>query len=273
MFKLNNRYQEEAADGAEEGGAPDTGSLLDGAKPAEGEGEAPAEGTWFMSEGVAGEGERPEWYNADKYKSVSDQAAAYPELAKKMGAYTGAPEEYDLALPEGVNEHLTIDMEREGTKEFVEFAQEQGISQDFMAKALEFHSEAMMEALSDYLPDREAEMSVLGKDALTRVTNVSDWGQANLSEEQFDMLRSVTSTADGVQLVEALIGKTRENPTPDKIDPVVGGKTPEDLKALRYAKDEGGHLKIQTDPDYKKMVEEEYKKVYGTAPRETVVTL
>ena len=270
MFKLNNRYQEEAADGAEEGGAPDTGSLLDNAAPAPKEGDADA---WYMSEGVAGEGERPEWYNADKYKSVSDQAAAYPELAKKMGAYTGAPEEYDFALPEGVSEHLTINLEREGTKAFVDFAKEQGVSQDFMSKALEFHSEAMMEALNDYMPDREAEMSVLGKDALTRVTNVSDWGQANLSEDQFDMLRSVTSTADGVQLVEALINKTRQNPTPGEIDPAANSKNADELKALRYATDDNGNLKIQLDPEYKKMVDAEYEKFYGKEPRNTVVTL
>jgi len=50
--------------------------------------------TFSWSEGVNGEGEAPEYFKADKYKSVADQAKAYTELEKRFGGFTGAPEAY-----------------------------------------------------------------------------------------------------------------------------------------------------------------------------------
>ena len=58
-------------------------SLVDAAEPTLGEGE------FFLSEGIKGVGDLPEWYKADKYKSVAEQAKAYTELEKKFGGFTG----------------------------------------------------------------------------------------------------------------------------------------------------------------------------------------
>jgi len=58
-------------------------SLVDAAEPQLGEGE------YFLTDGIKGAGDRPEWYLSEKYKSVSDQAAAYNELSKKFGAFKG----------------------------------------------------------------------------------------------------------------------------------------------------------------------------------------
>ena len=49
-------------------------SLVDAAEPTLSEGE------FFLSEGIKGVGDQPEWYKADKYKSVAEQAKAYTEL-------------------------------------------------------------------------------------------------------------------------------------------------------------------------------------------------
>ena len=67
-------------------------SLVDAAEPTLGEGE------FFLSEGIKGVGDLPEWYKADKYKSIAEQAKAYTELEKKFGGFTGAPKDgYSLA--------------------------------------------------------------------------------------------------------------------------------------------------------------------------------
>jgi len=49
-------------------------SLVDAAEPTLSEGE------YFLTEGIKGTGDTPEWYKAEKYKSVADQAKAYTEL-------------------------------------------------------------------------------------------------------------------------------------------------------------------------------------------------
>ena len=43
----------------------------------------PPAASWYLSEGVGGEGEAPVWFKGDKYKTIADQAQAYPELEKR----------------------------------------------------------------------------------------------------------------------------------------------------------------------------------------------
>lgn len=52
-----------------------------------------SEGEYFLSDGIKGTGDVPEWYIADKYKSVSEQAKAYTELEKKFGGFKGSPKD------------------------------------------------------------------------------------------------------------------------------------------------------------------------------------
>ena len=75
---------------SEEQAAPEettSETLLDASTPELGEGE------YFLSDGIKGTGETPEWYKGDKYKSVAEQAKAYTELEKKFGGFTGAPKD------------------------------------------------------------------------------------------------------------------------------------------------------------------------------------
>ena len=64
---------------------------------------APDAAKWYLAEGVAGNGEPPEWFRADKYKTLDEQAKAYVELEKRFGAFTGAPKDgvYKINMPEG----------------------------------------------------------------------------------------------------------------------------------------------------------------------------
>jgi len=72
-------------------------SLLDESSPTLSEGE------YFLTEGIKGSGETPEWFKADKYKSIADQAKAYTELEKRFGGFKGAPKE-GYSIPEGVED-------------------------------------------------------------------------------------------------------------------------------------------------------------------------
>jgi hypothetical protein len=53
-------------------------TLLDQANPSLEAGE------YFLSDGIKGTGETPEWLNTEKYKSVAEQAKGYAELSKKV---------------------------------------------------------------------------------------------------------------------------------------------------------------------------------------------
>ena len=60
-------------------------SLVDAAEPTLSEGE------FFLSEGIKGVGDQPEWYKADKYKTIAEQAQAETEIWKKRGAINDGP--------------------------------------------------------------------------------------------------------------------------------------------------------------------------------------
>lgn len=167
----------------------------------------PAEGDgWFYADGVAGDGDRPEWFQS-KYGSVEEQAKAYPELAKKFGGFTGAPEgDYELSVPEGVEGDFDLDDPR--LVWFNEIAKEANMSQDTFTQML--HGWVQHE-IGVGQTSQEEEIKALGADAQSRLKDLGDWGQANLSEEEFGGFREIASTAQGVKTLEAMIAKTKQN--------------------------------------------------------------
>jgi hypothetical protein len=91
-------------------------TLLDASTPELNEGE------YFLSDGIKGTGDTPEWYKGDKYKSVAEQAKAYTELEKKFGGFTGAPKD-GYSGPEGIESDDAL------LQELTEFAEKTGMSQ------------------------------------------------------------------------------------------------------------------------------------------------
>jgi len=212
---------------------------------------AAADNTNNPDEETPTEGERPEWLK-DKYSSVDDQAKAYAELEKKFGGFTGAPEEYELSLPEGIEGEF--DMEDARMQWFQKTAKESNMSQDTFTQMLHGWVEQEAEATSF---DREGEMKALGNNAQGRLRDLADWGNANLDPEQYEGFKILASSAMGVEVLEALVGKTREGAIPRSTDTVQSGETPETLQRLIASPE------YQTSPEFRKDVERKFKEYYG----------
>ncbi len=96
-------------DGGSDGGDGDGDGDGDGSGDGNGDGSGDGNtGEWFFAEGVKGEGTVPPYLKVDKFKTVAEQAAAFPELEAKLGPAAemlGAPEgDYELPkMPEGVD--------------------------------------------------------------------------------------------------------------------------------------------------------------------------
>jgi hypothetical protein len=255
-------------------GAGDGDSLLAGAGNNRGSGDAgdgdPGDGgegskDWFLAEGVKGEGDKPDWFLADKYKSVEEQAKAYPELAKKLGGFTGAPEQYELTMPEGIEGEVRTEDPLLTT--FVDVAKELNMSQDAFNKVLHTYIAQEAEAINT---DIAGEMEKLGPNAKARVDAVADWAKANLDEEQFSAVYNMATSAANIQALEAIIGINREGRLGND-----GGGNPgmskEELKAMRFATNEHGQRLMEVDPEYRRKVEKAYRDAYGDAPRKEIV--
>ena len=208
---------------------------------------------WMMSEDVKGEGEAPEWFKSNKYKTVADQAKAYSGLESKLGAFTGAPEDgYNVELPEGIE--AQIDAEDPMLVSFNEWATEAGLSQERHTELMGIYMNGMLEAQ----PSIDDEIKRMGKDAPQRINDFTSWAKANFDEGEYATLESLATTAEGFSILEKMRGMSRETDVsaPDNVR-AVDNTTQEALYEM--VKDP----RYETSPVFRKEVEKKFEDFYG----------
>ena len=230
-------------------------SLVDAAQPELSQGE------YFLTDGIKGTGEAPEWYKSDRYKSVSDQAAAYTELEKKFGAFKGAPKD-GYSMPEG------IEKEDELMQELMGFAAETNMSQDYFDKAWELlatQSSAAEEVSA------EVEIAKLGDNATDRIKTVEQYMKNNLDSEVYEEVRYAVNSAATVRLVEELIKGTAPAKLPIDGHVVPGGVTWPDIEKEMFRKDENGNMLRSVDSDHNDKIKAMMHEWGGDRPHVQVI--
>jgi hypothetical protein len=230
-------------------------SLVDAAEPTLGEGE------FFLSDGIKGVGDQPEWYKADKYKSVSEQAKAYTELEKKFGGFTGAPKD-GYSVVEGVESDDAL------WQELVSFGEKTNMSQSAMNDAWELLS-AQDQAAEEV--SMEVELQKLGDNGVERVKVVEQYMKNNLDGDTYERLRYAVNSAEAVELIEALVKSTApaKLPIDGYIEP--GGITWTDIEAEMFKKHESGQMLRAVDPNHEAKVQRMMKEFGGDKPNVRVV--
>jgi len=230
-------------------------SLVDAAEPTLSEGE------FFLSEGIKGVGDQPEWYKADKYKSVAEQAKAYTELEKKFGGFTGAPKD-------GYQPYEGVESDDALWGELVEFGTKQNMSQAAMNEAWELLT-AQEQAIEEV--SIETEMAKLGDNAVERIKVVEQYMKNNLDGDTYEELRYAVNSAESVQLIEALIKSTAPAKLP--IDGYIqpGGITWQDIEAEMFKKDDSGQMLRSVDPNHEAKIQRMMKEFGGDKPYERIV--
>ena len=225
-------------------------SLVDAAEPTLGEGE------YFLSDNVKGVGDMPEWYKADKYKSVAEHAKAYTELETKFGGFTGAPKD-GYSIVEGVEQ------DDELWQELVSFGEKTNMSQSALNDAWQILS-AQEQAVEEV--SVEMEMQKLGDNAVERIKVVEQYMKNNLDADTYEELRYAVNSAESVQLIEALIKSTAPAKLP--IDGYVepGGLEWADIEAEMFKKDENGNLLRSVDMNHERKIQRMMKEFGGDKP-------
>lgn len=238
------------------------------------------ESTWSWADEVPGSGDAPDWFVADKYKSVAEQAKAYPELAKRFGSFTGAPEEYavpaaeeiakSVDLPEGLD--LNLDPEDPLLKSFSEQAKEMGINQEGYNKLVSLYVKQQADDYAATITNVAEQKKQLGENADQRLGQINQWAKANMDEGLYSKLASSLTTADAVEAVEYLISKARNSALPNAAAmthaPAVSKADYEEAMA---EKDASGQLRYMTDPIYRAKVQRMGEQVFGTAPKKQII--
>ena len=229
---------------------------------------APVPGQWFYADGTPGKGAAPEWFKADKYVSVEEQAKAYGELEKRMGAFVGAPKDgkYEpWKAPEG------LDIELQGDHpllaDFDKWAATKQLNQGGRNELLTML--AQYEAAQ--LPDMAAIKGRLGPNADTRITAVNQWVKANLDAPAQAQLRVAGSgnNADAVfAVIEALIGKSNQVvlPKPGADIPPPAPPTQSVYHTEMNKRGPDGKALYFTDPLHRARVDEMAREMFKVQP-------
>jgi hypothetical protein len=231
---------------------------------------ADAEATaWFYADGTPGKGAAPAWYLADKYKTVEEQAKAYPELQKRLGAFKGAPKDgkYEFTVPEGLP--IEIDGSHPLVADFQKWAAENQLSAEGYQQVMGMF--AAYEA--SQVPDLGQIKADIGENADARIQAVEQWARANLSNDEFNLMRESTGTAEAAKVfkvLEAIAAKTRQVALPGPGEDVMAAN-PQGQAGLRHlmeAKDKNGQLRYFTDEAYRKEVDDKTNAHFkATAPK------
>tara|TARA_R110000751_G_scaffold152946_3_gene258106 strand:- start:4961 stop:5719 length:759 start_codon:yes stop_codon:yes gene_type:complete len=211
--------------------------------------------------------EHPEWFKADKYKTIDDQAAAYPELEKQFGSFTGAPESYEATLSDAMTEAgVSIDSDDPLMAKAVEYAKASNMSQEGFNGMVQLYAENMVSeqiAMDEY---KSTQLDSLGNNATQRVDGINKWVDANMDAESAEGLRGVITTAEGVKAIEQLISKTKNAPVAASDTVPVTSVTQTELDAMYFAKDDNGNRKINSDASFKAEYESKKNALHGNEP-------
>lgn len=174
--------------------------------------------SWFIDEGVPGQGERPSWL-PDKYKSVASLAKHTSELEKRLGT---VPDNYDIS------KSRFLDPDYVPFQDLLNTAKEKRVPQEFLDKMIE----SVDKYVDEFRVDTAEELKRLGDNGKERVQILDNWAKANLSKEAYEGLTNSLNNAEAIKALEELRGKMMSNTpqVPNNQGNVSGGTSLEDLK-------------------------------------------
>lgn len=150
---------------------------------------------WMWADGMHGEGDRPEWLK-ERYKSVSDQAQAYTELEKKLGAFKGAPKDgykfdnlADVPADDPLIQHFS--------KTFTEL----GMSQEGFERVVSEYLTAEIKADQTNIAE---EIKKLGPQGKEMIKQTNQWMANNLAPEVVKTIQGWIHTAEDMKALDAL---------------------------------------------------------------------
>lgn len=237
---------------------------------------AAAAAKWFYADGVEGTGERPDYYKADKYKSLAEQARAYVEAEKQIGTLTAkvktlerppAPEKYELpSLAE-----LGGDMEWKTDDPLLasafEVAKTHNISQETFN---DLAVKVMLPIIRNYENiDIAAEKTAIGERADERMRGITDWAKANLPEEQAQLvlasLGKWSRPHEVFAALEAVLQATKQPSLQRPADDVRTGQTQQEWQAKWYAPSKlPGFKYVRDEPGNNEKARAELAAIVGT---------
>jgi len=213
---------------------------------------------YLFADGVEGTGDAPEWFKANKYKTISDQAKAYNDLEGRFGAFKGAPKDGKYAI-EGIDFEENPLMATVAAWGLENQLSPEGL-ENLVVKVGELAAKQQEE-------DQTAAMEALGENAQKRLADLASWGRNNLQPDEYEQFQGLAQTAGHVQILEKLIGMTKNSKLvkPDNITTNSSTRADQEaeIKKAYLATNDKGQRLMEVDPTYRKKVQAQMTEFYG----------
>lgn len=195
---------------------------------------------WYWDDGRAGDGAKPEWL-LDKYGgNVAKQAKAYVDLQSRFGAFTGAPDEYDLSK---------FDLDDNATfAEIRSVAKELNMSQEGLEK---FVSRLMIAQEAESQVSFESEVAKLGRDGERLLKQYKNWTDNYLAPEQKEHVAKWVKTAEDLKIINDIVSKGNFVPMPINN---LGHSYTNDTKESIYSEIAQNKARYDKDEAYRKTI-------------------
>lgn len=226
------------------------------------------EPSFYLAEGVPGSGETPDWFKGDKYKSVADQAKAYTnlekmhgELANRFQSFTGAPENYEVVAPEGVQ----LSSDDPLLQSAIEWGKENNLSQEGFNSLVGLYAtiEASKEkAMEEHFNEQVAQI----ENFESRTQNINDFLKAN----ELEGLADFVTTKDQLEQFEKLLDMAGS----PSISPEAEGHsipTEEEIEKLMFEEDQFGQRIYNKSPERRAQVQKLLERRVGKGQYQQVV--
>lgn len=235
--------------------------------------EGAQETTWNHAEGVPGQGEAPEWFKKEKYGTVAAQAEAYKALESQFGSFTGAPENYEVALSDELKEKgVEITSDDPIMEEAIKFAKESNMSQDGFNSMIELYAMTKLAETNAVEDFKTQEIAALGTNGQERLNNIDAWAKTNLPTDLYDGVIEMAVSANSVCALEKLIAMSRNAPvSAEEISAAPGGISEEEVRKMQFEKDDQGNRKIQTDPAFAAKFRKASQQVWGSEDHNIII--
>jgi hypothetical protein len=208
---------------------------------------------WWVDEGVAGQGPRPD-YLQPKYKSLAEQAKAYNEARKSLGAMTGAPDEY--VLDEFQND---LDPANPHIAEYLKYAREARFSQEAVSRSIK----AFVDYEKSMMPDENQEVAKLGPDGQKKRGIIDQWAKNSLSEEAQKTYEILPKSAEVLKFMDEL----RQKSIAMGSNPPLAATNSTTFKPLTEAEVRqemrDNYDKYQSNPGYREEIRRKLEQVMG----------
>jgi len=212
--------------------------------------------TWQYAEGVSGEGEVPEWFIANKYRTVEEQAKAANELRKKLGSKAeDAPEAYEIDY-----DSFGIKKDDPVLAEFNTFFKDMNVAQADYEKIIKKFVDIQTSHGESLEKQKTEAFNAFGPDTKETVGRLNTWIDNSFTAEEQDIVKSFMTSAEEVRVLE----KMRQG-LPKSAPPTVhqtATASSYETYASVNADIRKNWTKMQSDPDYRDGMERRRKEAY-----------